>query len=162
MPHPWGYSVFPLYPFRKPASDICKVTDQCLLEVSRSLVGMTLNQVREERAVLMCMRVLSSTAKAPLQAPSSTRLDSSRACVFSLKINLKKPNFSVIYKFAVTGRAREASCYLHTAFIWALDQLLMTLVSGWWQAGTATAGMRTRVWLQTSCVQNHAQQIKLN
>lgn len=50
-------------------------------------------------------------------------------CLF-FKNKLKNPNFSVIYKFAVTGRAREASSYLHTAFIWALDQLLMTLVSG--------------------------------
>lgn len=57
------------------------------------------------------------------------------------KKNKPTPHTSVIYRFAVSWGACEASCYLYTALIWVLDQLLMTLVSERWQIGTGTAGL---------------------
>lgn len=128
MPQHWGCGVFPLYPFRKPPSDICKVTNQDCLSVFWKFPTAECGWYQTElgrRKLCWCVRVLSSTARhhpVPDWTPSGN-------LPFLLKKMRKKILTSVIYKFAVIWRAWEASCYLHTAFIWALDQLLMTLVS---------------------------------
>lgn len=158
MPRHRGYGVFPLYPFRKPTWPLQgykPVLSQWLLEVSHSWLGTTLNWVREERAVLVCMRVPSSAARHPSRHRSTPGMTPPGNVSFLwTKKPTPNPNSSVIYKRAVTWRARDPSSHLYSAFVRALEQWLMA-------GGTAAAGMWPRVWLQAARVQNHAQQIKL-
>lgn len=139
------------------------VLSRCLLQVSHSWLG-TVPNWRSQGGV-SCAHVHESPqlhSKAPSGHHPTPDMTPPGICLFFKMKTQTDPNFLVIYQLAITRRACEASCYLCTAFIQALEQPLITVVRGWWRTGTATAGMRTPVWLQTSCMQNHAQQIKLN